>query len=628
MEKMAVEQARLAEEVMQRVAEQFPALAAMVGRPASDGGNSARSSELVALQDHWWVQWRDGLNWADLDAILPDAVPGWALTAARETIGPDPKTSHFVLDGTLCHEVQVRVVIEQWQEGRLRERPVLNQTLRPSQLFGVPVVLSQVAMNWPAELNLDNKDAAARFEAAALAQHEWLPVLTVGPNAITQSSFKDSGDVNEKPVLGRFGGLARGQEAAIGNVGRAFGNLLGGTPKEEPKPQLTAEWIEFEIRSPGRPPRKIRRDIFDLIGPAQRVAGAVKKLDLNEPRRLERALSLLGRTEILPLACQLSIHFVLRLFTQNLLDNQRPILNLLRDGSSANSRELMGLIEKLRPLPHSLYGLAAVRAAWSRARHDYFLASPNVFCLHARIRTNARDGLLVRQSLDIVANELAVRPGPARDPFQARLEQGVVDTNAEATLMSRGPDRAENVAELFAVSRVQAIEWVTVRNLRDPSWRNVDLPADVRARIEQDLTAGYVVIAPRRMISLAEHKHAGWWRVNPVTGDLLGMAESGEGSGSTEWVVLAASLAVGAVYGLHQFLGCGGMRKFAPDVSREKVKACAVGAVIAGFLMAMACYVAFAKAESAFWKFIGGKGGVLLGYVSGGVCNDISGLVK
>ena len=49
----------------------------------------------------------------------------------------------------------------------------------------------------------------------------------------------------------------------------------GGSPEKKPAGVLTAEWIEYEIHVPGRPALKIRRDVFDLIGPAQR-AGDMK----------------------------------------------------------------------------------------------------------------------------------------------------------------------------------------------------------------------------------------------------------------------------------------------------------------------------------------------------------------
>jgi hypothetical protein len=531
MEKMAVEQARLAEDIVQRVAEQAPAVAAAVGMPKVNPEEAERAAEVAALRDHWWIEMRQGTGWTALDPALPDAVPRATLTEATEYICPNPKTGNFNLKSSLCHEVQIRVVVEQWQGGRVKEQVVLNQSLRPSQLFGVPVVLRHIPLNWPNDLNLiGDKGAAQRLKAAVLAQREWLPVLSVGTANVIQSSFKDTGDVNTKPILGRLAALARGQEAAIGNIGRALENLLGGTPKEEPKPQLSAEWIEYEIRTPGQPVRKVRRHVFELVGPAARSAGRIPKLPMTEDRKLDRGLPLLGQTEILLQPCMLSDAFVASFAASRMLANRNQFPDLIRQIDSLKPADVFGRASRFTPPPGPLYDLALARQAWCRSPSDVYLNRSNVASYHSRFGQDSQGRLTFCHGFDIVANDVAARAGSATGAFLLRLEQGVLDTNAEAVLMA-ACGSVQNTAELFRVTKTQGINWHTIRSTRDPALQTIGLSSDARSRIEQELASGSVVVVPTRPVKSGDRMKTCWWSVDALTGQTLGIAEDGTGSG-------------------------------------------------------------------------------------------------
>lgn len=60
----------------------------------------------------------------------------------------------------------------------------------------------------------------------------------------------------------------------------------------------TAEWVEYEIHAPGHQIRTVRREVFDLLGGGLRAIGSTGPMaspDVNESRRLERALALRRR---------------------------------------------------------------------------------------------------------------------------------------------------------------------------------------------------------------------------------------------------------------------------------------------------------------------------------------------
>jgi hypothetical protein len=536
-DKLTLDQQRMAEQVAQRVAEQVPAIAAAVGQPAADDPAIAQTAVLDALHDHWWVQWQQASTWVDLDPTFADAEPGRALAEVKETTQPDQ-----LLD-SLRHTVGIRLVVEFWEHGQLREVPVLTQDLVPAQLFGERIVIRHVPLNWPQDLNLLQEQVPLqRLKSTVLDQHEWLPILGVGSKNYGKLSFTDAGTISENPgakpraetsskkVGGLFGGLG---EALKGLSTGPIGDAAQKQPEEAT--QLTAEWIEYEIRAPGQPVRTIRRQIFDLLGPAARSTGKPSAPGITETQRLERGLALLGESEILLLACQLSPEFVDYSMAQSLLTNREALLDVIRNAASIAPNALLDKMGELKPLPSQLYGLALARWEWSRFRSNLYLDRLNLFSFHTRFRDSSQ-GALLSHSFDIVANDVAVHASGGADPFLVRLEQGVLDTNAEALRLS-GLGMVENTAEIFAQAASQGIRWIIVRSSSDTAWQEVKLSKDVRARIEQDLAAGYVAIVPEKAVLLKGQAVIGWWRVNERSGQTLGIDEYGWGAG-TEGVII------------------------------------------------------------------------------------------
>ena len=78
----------------------------------------------------------------------------------------------------------------------------------------------------------------------------------------------------------------------------------------------TAAWLEYETRVPGQEPRRERRVLFDLPGPAARAAGLAAPPEIDDEKRVTRNLALMRQTEILPLGSVPDPAFVLHLAGQ------------------------------------------------------------------------------------------------------------------------------------------------------------------------------------------------------------------------------------------------------------------------------------------------------------------------
>jgi hypothetical protein len=521
-DKLSQRQKVFAENVARRVADQVPALAEALGPPA--GMPTGAAPELEAVRDHWWVQYRQGEAWTDLDPAEAEPAKVWA--AAQQSLAPEE------LDPALYQSVQVRVLIETAAEGALRETEVLKHVLQPSKLFGQRVVLRHLPLDWPADLDLFQPEASQKLKSAVLAQNEWVPLLSIGSENILQSGFTESGEVDEHPSLSAEAKTGKAVSGVAGTVAGMFGPA---EPQQAPKKPsvLTAEWIEYEVRGPSAATHPIRRDLFDLLGPAARASKDLSKLEVQDQSRLERGLALIGETDILALPCQLSEDFVDSLTTSSLLANREVLLSTLRSPSLGEAQALAETAAKVTRLPSALYSLALVRQSQSPSRGDVYLDRPDLLTSHTGLRLGPAGELRLTYAVDIVENGVTVRPEATLDTFRIRMQQGVLDTNAEALLMS-DPAKLQGAAEALAASRTQGIPWLAVRSVQDAAWKEAQLPPDVRTRIEADLAAGFAVVVPQRLARAADRDLVGWWRVDPATGQTLGLGDQGWGAALVE----------------------------------------------------------------------------------------------
>jgi hypothetical protein len=159
---------------------------------------------------------------------------------------------------------------------------------------------------------------------------------------------------------------------------------------------------------------------------------------------------------------------------------------------------------------------------------------------------------------------------------------------------------------------------VTLRSADDPAWKGVELPADVRVRIGQDLAAGNVVVVPTKPIERDGHPSFAWWRVDATTGRSLGMTAQG-GATMTERALLTWIFIGQTITGYAGCVGAGG-------ASPAKAYAC-LGCAVAVSALATIGFAGEAGAMTgkvATWA--AGTGGAGAGIVVGSFCNVLTGL--
>jgi hypothetical protein len=523
------ERQKLGRELSERAKEQTSEILQIMKDQQKAPPKRQAGSASDALVNHWWVQWEKDGEWVDLDPTFPNLRPGDKLVEAENTCAPED------LEEELYHAIVIRAIAEQWKEGQLEERTIIEHRLVPSTLIGKPIVLRQTPLNWPSDEQLFGaRNPMEALKTAVLRQKQWKFVLEIDGQAVAESYLNAQGEVTEEPA-------AEGskKDESEGPAGGLLGGLAGGEDRKSSKANaacLTAEWLEYEIHSPGQPVRSFRRKVFDLLGPSVRAKDAPGKLILTKEQQARRNFKILGQTEFLPLFCRLSPAYIESLAAENILLDREFYLNLQEEYGSLTPQDVLTQLSELRFLRGELYGLALKRFEFSAQAADTYLDSPNLFAFHSSLELDEKGELLGSQCLDIVSNDVAVSPAAKEDPFRIQLGQGVLDTVLEAQEMS-DQGRVSNTALIFAESRAQKINWLLIKNSEDPNWSRVQMPPDIRARIEKDLAAGYWAIAPVQQIPFGGKPQSAWWRLNPETGNILGLGENSMGQAMTQYAV-------------------------------------------------------------------------------------------
>ncbi|MDB5407552.1 MAG: hypothetical protein JWL84_2464 [Rhodospirillales bacterium] len=517
----------------ERVVKQSLRLLGMLNLPpAGQTKNAGDAAAFDDLSDHWWVQIRQASAWIDLDLLNASGEIGEALTAARETMTPE------ALPPAETHRVVMRIVAEQLKAGKTQEHTILEHELKPAELIGERITLRHFPMLWPADFQaVTPEDVHTRMFAALATQTEWMPVLDVGESHFKQASIRDTGVVNPKPEppnnpFLNIGASSAGSAAAAADV-LAGGNLVASNSRvSEPQParadgELTAEWIEYEIQLPGAPPETLRREVFDILGASARSSGTPAGFQLTPEKALARSMAMLTETELLVLPCELAAEFVLEMASRTALANRDFATDLTSDPfgkTPANSSEI---VAKMAPLPGPAYGLASLRFDNRLDPGTVFVNRPTILAQHAILTSAGPGALAVKIALDIVAHPVGVDPFTNIDPPFARIIQGVSDSNAEALTLPDADKVRGNTADAF--DKADASDWSILSPGEEAEVVKLGLDPDIAARLVADLRQGNLVVAGKTSGT------GGWWRINPTTGETLGMGHNGWGQAMVEY---------------------------------------------------------------------------------------------
>jgi hypothetical protein len=455
-----------------------------------------------ATVDHWWVEAQPANEWITVDPLLAGPLAD---------LRPEPleRISTDSVPESLFHKVTVRVVIEKWDEGKIKEEIPLEHTLQAPDAVYHDLELLFVPFHFDPQP--EGSDAEQGAQAVAETSEEWLPVLRIGEETILKQGFDREGNLEVNP--GRIA-AARKAEAATSAL-----QTLGSTKDKPPETHLSALWIEYQVDVPGREPRIVRRELFDLIGPARRRSGTIEGLAVDSTANRERGRSLMGSHRILITSAAPPRVALEKAALEFWAEHGPQIAALLRLVHNPEDDEAAGRANRQPLIALDLLGLATARHMLSPHRSSIYVASPSILSSH--FIADLDDSFQMRRAFDIVINDVGVVPNSSVSASRIRLEQGVLDTILEAAMMETDA-RSGNTADLFASRGESSGDWQRIG-------KSTEIPAlseTARARIEDALNAGRIVVAPEH---LGPGQEPAWWEIDPVTGTTLGIGHKGWG---------------------------------------------------------------------------------------------------
>ena len=209
--------------------------------------------------------------------------------------------------------------------------------------------------------------------------------------------------------------------------------------------------------------------------------------------------------------------------------------------------------------PDLLYTTQLLRQAVSPRPGRVYLDRPNVLTSYRTLGSAGKE-LICCVTIDVSYNPVAVRPTKdGEDAFTVRVLQGVADTACERAVLRGTDDTLENTTELFAHADAAP---VAARSAADVPAAAKTLPADVQARVAGQIGEGYALVLPPAPVVGSAGPRYGWYRVDPKTGDTIGVNDNGFNAAVTEKAAvdqLNALKAPGAapVTSLNEFAGMG-----------------------------------------------------------------------
>ena len=499
------------------------ATAGMIKDKIGQLGSIAQAPEAT----HYWAQVRDGERWIDADPSLagigkaPAGASGEPLAIDATTHGVASESGEGRA-GNLLHSVSLRMVVERWEAGRLSESTLAVVDFSSASSPFAALTVTFVPVDREAGKAVQPPfSSGAELSDALLDQTAWAVILAdeTGRGRIGRM-FDDAGIVGDIPVFDATGRLG----------GQAFGALTGGLAGEEsPEDEveeastvLTALFADYELKSPGKPPRTVRRSIFDSIGPESRRASgrALERPRWSDKQVIERGADLAAINDTLVTFASLPWDTYVYRYGQRVIDAKDAILSLAAGSNDDATRRRVsqGLAF------HSLELYAAER---HRAMSpELAIVEPQIYRRIVRFMPTVDTSKLdIRVFADLAWNRLG--PVTRNVSTMTAIEQGVLDTlqEREIVLSYEPPPAGENTAALFEEAAKQGNEIVAVRRADDA--RLAALPGATRARIVNDIEAGNIIVMPSRPLKLGSQARLGWWRVDPYSGQTVGAMDNG-----------------------------------------------------------------------------------------------------
>jgi hypothetical protein len=477
------------------------------------GSTDSLAAAVAEAQDYFWVQFRDSAAspWSNVHPGFREA-PSFDLSFTEVFTESIP--------AELQHRFRFQVFIERAIAGRLDVMPISDPWERPTaNLNGTPLVYTNIPDTMMRDLAV-RADLAVKLEQASF----FAPAF--GSGLVDSARFFDSTGTLVDPEVANAAGAG-----IFKTLGGLFGDALGGTGGSG-APRLTAQWLEFTLIAPDGSERSYRRTTMDRLGPDARRRGEVPA-NLG-PTSAEHLRPLLQRHTFMVSTGATPRAMAMDFALESLLKSRPLFEAIITEGSEPPSAATQ---PSLKNVPKAWAGHLKLFGLFDRAEDAYangrqYRSGPALVVQREGL---AEERGKVTEAIDIVQNPrraFAWKDGELEYVPQAVAFAGIWETASEGSVIS-GASEPFNTGYVFEEAKQSGAPISVIRPGETASLDS--LTADSLASIQQDLDRGFAIVVPNQEFA----QGAGWWRVDPLTGETLGQIGSGMGGDMTEWVELA-----------------------------------------------------------------------------------------
>ena len=499
-------------------------LEALAGAGIALGDDTAVVQLVAEAREYAWVEYRlgEGAAWTSAHPAFHDPSLAPFEIEPQETLeGSVPERLQHRLrveafiDRRLGDEVATVPVMEPW------EVPVANAVGRPFTYTNLPDGLAFAG-------DLSQIDPAG----VAADSRLFFPVFDGRPASGAQAFDLLGNTVPADAAASPMAGVFQTGGAAVARAATALDALSAPTGRSEVGAALLGHTVRYSLIAPdGRVTSYDRAVAVDADDPVASVAAlAVEQTFMVAAGRMSDGY-VLDRL----LARAVASGPLLRVALIGDIDPERDVAV---DDADLDASELTWS-------GHLLLFQAFDEPAAVPATHVTYRPTPALVVRH--YDALPRDGR-AREVIDVVANPrrtLVQVGGDAIVDAVASVRAGVWETYAEGIFVN--PDATDAFSTMAALRAADGTRLPVAVVAPDGGDRLVDLAPDAVAleSLRRDLAAGYVVIVP---VDVPTAAATGWWRVDPATGETLGIISDGRGAVVTTALGLATIVAFAAVF--------------------------------------------------------------------------------
>ena len=456
---------------------------------------------LAETTDHWWVEaYLSGQGWVDMDPTFGNAAIGQSF-AAPAADGTDRIAE---LPDALRHKVRIRLKIENYYPlntgyGNLEYNYPLDYTFNTVE----------VASKFVTFANLVDTQGQAGLVFSTIT-HTYTPYLLIGEEVLLGESYQD--------VFTSF------------PLGTIF---------------HTGLWLAFELIAPDGSTEIHERELADRIGVAARQAGGSISVNLE-----------VG-SDTPPLVTPFDIYttgFWPNLVPSGTLERSRSAALANLEAISSDAQRLIELDAASELSPDDEEDLRKIRYTFQKNMARYLGDIGLTFAEAAdRLLVDVQSGVFVRAYYDsprLVT--VGLQPGDGTNPtftmdlrdtavrtlpypgqaevaaFGFNMVKGIVESGLEGAALSGAVGQtALTTARLFEAATDQGIRSTIVMDDNLPWLDSLPLSDEAKARLVAAAMEGKILIVPHEQVWIDDDYHIGWWEVDRVSGETIGVMENG-----------------------------------------------------------------------------------------------------